>query len=71
MGKWLKGAEAFAFKPTKEIVEKYKHMKVRKGSQVSTPAMSFLDIELTPKTISRRIEVTRNATLPMGTFMKP
>ena len=45
MGKWSKGAEAFALKHTMEIVEKYKRMKARKGSQVSTPAMSSIDVK--------------------------
>ncbi len=53
VGRWLKGVEAFTVKHTKEIVEKYKHMKAKRESQVSTPAMSSIDIEITPRTIMR------------------
>ena len=53
MGRWSKGVEAFAIKHTKEIVEKYKRMKAKRESQASTPAMSSIDIEITPRTIMR------------------
>ncbi len=69
VGRWLKGVEAFAVKHTKEIVEKYKHMKAKRESQVSTPAMSSIDIEITLRTITRRIEATRDTTSPRGAFM--
>ncbi len=38
---------------------------------MSTPAMSSIDIEITLRTLVKRIEVMREATSRMGTFMNP